>query len=195
MISLFLVAYGTVFAAEIVGDKLLYTTSVLATRYRTTPVMCGMVLAFMAKMGVAVVVGEAISNLPPLLVAGITTASFVFVAYTVWRKDHTRLAANRESRESKAAFVSFSAILFSEWADVGQITAATLAARFASPFTVWLGAVAAMVTKGALAASFGAAVRRWIQERVSPRTVRHGSVIVLLVLGVLAALEALMGTR
>src|SRR5712672_3494254 len=63
---LFFLTYGAVFVAEIVGDKLLYTTGVLATRYRTIPIMCGMVVAFMAKMGGAVLVGKAISTLPSL---------------------------------------------------------------------------------------------------------------------------------
>ena len=60
MLPIFLATYGAVFVAEIVGDKLLYTTGVLAARYRTVPIMLGMALAFMLKMGVAVVVGEQI---------------------------------------------------------------------------------------------------------------------------------------
>ncbi|MEI9973918.1 MAG: hypothetical protein WDO73_18820 [Ignavibacteriota bacterium] len=43
-----------VFMAEIVGDKLLYTTGLLATRYKTLPILCGMAVAFMLKMAVAV---------------------------------------------------------------------------------------------------------------------------------------------
>ena len=42
MIVVFLATFGAVFIAEIVGDKLLYTTSVLAARYRTLPIMLGM---------------------------------------------------------------------------------------------------------------------------------------------------------
>ena len=37
MLTIFFATYGAVFLAEIVGDKLLYTTGVLATRYRTAP--------------------------------------------------------------------------------------------------------------------------------------------------------------
>jgi len=37
----------------------------------------------------------------------------------------------------------------SEWRDVGQITAAAMAARFGAPAVVWMGTVPAMVTKGA----------------------------------------------
>ena len=86
MIAIFLATYGAVFLAEIVGDKLLYTTGILATRYRTIPIMIGMALAFMAKMAVAVAVGQAIARLPRPLVAAITALSFLGIAYTLWRK-------------------------------------------------------------------------------------------------------------
>ena len=86
MIGIFLATYAAVFVAEIVGDKLLYTTGVLATRYRTVPLIIGMLAAFMGKMAVAVAVGSAISKLPPLLVAAVTTLSFISVAIVLWRK-------------------------------------------------------------------------------------------------------------
>jgi Ca2+/H+ antiporter, TMEM165/GDT1 family len=195
MLALLLATYGAVFVAEIVGDKLLYTTGVLATRYRPAPIMVGMAFAFMIKMAVAVMVGDAISKLPPLLVAGLTSASFIGVAYTVWRKPVTRTQEEIEKKysDSKAAMVSFATIFFSEWGDVGQITAATMAARFPqSPFFVWVGAVAAMVTKGILAASIGAGVRGWIQRNLSPRVIRYAGVSALLLLGVLSVAETLM---
>jgi putative Ca2+/H+ antiporter (TMEM165/GDT1 family) len=188
---LFFLTYGAVFVAEIVGDKLLYTTGVLATRYRTIPIMCGMVVAFMAKMGVAVLVGKAISTLPPLLVAAVTATSFLGVAYALWRKPTAGPESRKEHRASKAAMVSFAAIFFSEWGDVGQITAAALAAKYAAPLVVWLGAVSAMATKGALAASIGAGVRRWISERIPPKVLRYGGVGLLLILGLLSVVETL----
>src|SRR5471032_3109344 len=102
MLSIFLATYGAVFAAEIVGDKLFYTTGVLAARYRTVPIMVGMAFAFSLKMGVAVAV------------AGATAAGFIGVAIAVWRKDERR-AARKDVSAPKAAIVSFAAIFFSEW--------------------------------------------------------------------------------
>ena len=123
MVLIFFTTFGAVFVAEIVGDKLLYTTSVLAARYRTVPIMLGMAAAFMAKMGVAVVVGEAISRLPTMLVASITAISFLGVAYVLWRKSDTPKKSEKSHTTSKAAMLSFAAIFFSEWGDVGQVTA------------------------------------------------------------------------
>jgi putative Ca2+/H+ antiporter (TMEM165/GDT1 family) len=191
MIGIFLATYAAVFVAEIVGDKLLYTTGVLATRYRTVPLIMGMLAAFMGKMAVAVAVGSAISKLPPLLVAAVTSLSFISVAIVLWRKPVGRTKEEMDRKYAKAAMVSFAAIFFSEWGDVGQITAATMAARFGAPFTVWAGAVSAMVTKGALAASVGAGVRQWLIARIPPRAVRYAGVSALLLLGLLSVLEML----
>ena len=183
--------YGAVFIAEIVGDKLLYTTGVLATRYRTVPILIGMALAFMGKMAVAVLVGKAISTLPPLLVAAITTINFFAIAYALWRKPDKREPKTKDYPDHRAALVSFAAIFFSEWGDVGQITAATLAAKYQAALVVWLGAVSAMITKGAMAAFLGAGIRRWIHDRVSPTVVRYVGVSLLLVLGTLSVIEIL----
>ncbi|HTS78266.1 MAG TPA: TMEM165/GDT1 family protein [Bryobacteraceae bacterium] len=194
MIAILLATYGAVFVAEIVGDKLLYTTGVLATRYRTVPIMIGMALAFMLKMGVAVAVGEVISKLPAWLVACVTAASFIGVAIAVWRKDERR-AARKEVSAPKAAMVSFAAIFFSEWGDAGQITAAAMSAKFHMPLMVWIGAVSAMVTKGILAASIGAGVRGWIQGHIPPRIIRYAGVGALVLLGILSVIETLSEGR
>jgi putative Ca2+/H+ antiporter (TMEM165/GDT1 family) len=192
VILIFLTTFAAVFVAEIVGDKLLYTTSVLAARYRTAPIMIGIAIAFMAKMGVAVLVGEAIAKLPRILVATITAVSFISVAVVLWRKPDRKTESKQEHTHKKAAMVSFAAIFFSEWGDVGQVTAATLTAKYHFGFVVWLGAVSAMVTKGVLAAFLGAGIRRWIQDRVSPKVVRYVAVILLIVLGSLSVGEILM---
>jgi putative Ca2+/H+ antiporter (TMEM165/GDT1 family) len=206
MLEIFFATYGAVFIAEIVGDKLLYTTGVLAARYRSASIVCGMAAAFTLKMAVAVAVGDAIARLPRPLVAAVTAASFIGVAFALWRKPDVRAPKEKDARIMQGAMVAFAAIFFSEWGDVGMVMAGTMAVRFVwaagatqaehlSPTTaaliVWLGAVSAMVTKGALAVTLGAGVRRWIAERVSARVVRYVAVATLLVLGVLSVLETL----
>ena len=186
---IFLATYGAVFIAEIVGDKLLYTTGVLAARYRTAPIMIGMAAAFMAKMGVAVLIGEAISKLPRFLVAAVTAVSFVGVAIALWRKNDEYRHERDQHKAHRAAMISFAAIFFSEWGDVGQVTAAAMAAKYHVALVVWLGAVSAMITKGSLAAFLGAGIRRWIHDRVSPKIVRYVGVGLLLLLGVLSVWE------
>jgi putative Ca2+/H+ antiporter (TMEM165/GDT1 family) len=203
LLQLVLTTYGAVFVAEIVGDKLLYTTGVLAARYRSAAVVLGMALAFMCKMAVAVAIGAAITQLPRWLVASFTAASFVGVAIAVWRKPDVRQPKAKDNTVLSGATVAFAAIFFSEWGDVGQVTAAGLAAKYVwsaqtstatfwqAALLVWFGAVAAMVTKGALAGLLGEGVRRWIADRVEPRIIRYVATVALIVLGILAVLETL----
>jgi Ca2+/H+ antiporter, TMEM165/GDT1 family len=206
VLAIFVATYVAVFIAEIVGDKLLYTTGVLATRYRPVAIVAGMGAAFMLKMAVAVAVGEAIAHLPRLLVAAVTAASFIGVTVAVFRKSDIRKPKEKDTRILQGAMVAFATIFFSEWGDVGMVMAGAMAAKYVwstragevasagvlqTGLVVWLGAVAAMVTKGGLAVTLGAGVRRWIAERVNPRYVRYLAVAALVILGTLSVLETL----
>ena len=102
MIHAFWTTYATVLAAEVLGDKFLYTTGFLATRYRTTPMMIGIAVAFMAKMGVAVAVGDAIAVLPRLLIAVVTVAGVVGIGRRMWNEPDTGAGADDRGEHSNA---------------------------------------------------------------------------------------------
>lgn len=192
MLVILLTTYAVVLFAEIAGDKLLYTTGILGTRYRPMPIVAGMITAFAAKIFVAVAIGTALTRFPRPLVAGITALSFVGVAYTLWRTPTCSENRVRDGTAARGAFVAFAAIFFSEWGDVGQITAAAMAARFEAPMLVGAGAVTAMATKGVLATFFGAGMRRWMRNRISPAVIRVGGAALLLVLAMTSVVETLM---
>ena len=205
MIEIFLATYGGVFIAEIVGDKLLYTSGVLATRYSWSGVLTGMALAFMAKMAVAVAIGAAIGDLlPKWLVATLTAVSFAGVAIAMWRKPDVRVPKEKDERMLKGASVAFATIFLSEWGDKGMLSAGAWAATWVTAaevnhtmsttqaaLIVWAAAVMAMVTKGGLAVTLGHGIRTWIATRVSPRYVRYAAVAAIVLLGFLCVLEIL----
>jgi putative Ca2+/H+ antiporter (TMEM165/GDT1 family) len=204
MFEVLFATYAAVFVAEIVGDKLLYTSGVLATRFRWGAVVFGMSVAFMGKMAVAVAVGAAIGKLiPPWAVAALTAVSFVGVAIAMWRVPDIRAPKDKDERILRGAAIAFATIFFSEWGDKGMITAGVWSAAFVSsaasrhltPSTVttlcWAAAVAAMVTKGGLAITLGASVRKWIAVHVSPRKVKQLAVLAIVILGVLSVLEVM----
>jgi putative Ca2+/H+ antiporter (TMEM165/GDT1 family) len=85
MLHAFWATYAAVFAAEILGDKFLYTPGILSTRYRTPPMLIGIVIAFMAKMGVAVAIGDALAGLPRVLLGAVTAPGIIWIALTFWR--------------------------------------------------------------------------------------------------------------
>ena len=195
MLSMFVVAYAAVFAAELAGDKLLYTTGVLAARYRPAAILAGVTCAVAVKMAAAVLVGALIAQIPRLVVAAMTAASFAALAIMVFRKADPVSAVVEDPRPLRGALTAFACVLGSEWGDLGQITAATLAARFQSPAAVWLGAVAAMSTKCVLGAWLGVGARLWLRQRLPPRFIRYGSAVLLLLLGGLSVAGSLVGRR
>src|SRR5262245_37034993 len=107
MFTIFAATYGAVSTAETSADKLLYPTGVLATRYQPKSIVWGMAAAFMVKMGVAVAIGAAISELPRWLVATVTALSFVGVALALWKKPDVRQPKEKDKRILAGAAVAF----------------------------------------------------------------------------------------
>ncbi len=180
-------SYTAVLLAEVLGDRSLYTVSALAARFRALPVLCGLVVAFLGKMGFAVLLGGFLARLPAALVAGLSAGTFVLTGVILWRRqagEKTATAAPLAGGH-RAVLASFSAIFFTEWADAGQVTAAALTARYSLPFVVWLGASAALATKGLLALALGAGLR----HRVPGRTLRIAGLTLGLTMALLAVLR------
>jgi Ca2+/H+ antiporter, TMEM165/GDT1 family len=182
---LVLATFGTVFLTEMVGDKALFTISAMAARLRPWPVFCGIALAFMAKMLAAVLLGNAISELPAGLIAAASGITFMVTAIVIWFKKPENAAP--EPRASKvwwkALLIAFSAIFFSEWADAGQLTTAILTARYQAPLIIWIGATLAMVAKGILALTVGVGLRRYVPHNV----LRYGAASICLAMSILSA--------
>jgi Ca2+/H+ antiporter, TMEM165/GDT1 family len=186
-LSLLLATYGTIFLAELVGDKNLYTISTLTVRFHIWPVCCGITLAFSIKMLAAVLLGHAIAGLPAALVTGMSAATFFATGLIIWMKrpEGARPAGTEKRYWARAMPVSFAAIFFSEWGDVGQIAAATLAARYQAPFVVWLGATLALITKGVLALTLGAGLCRRLPQNV----LRYSALGLCFMMGILSLLK------
>jgi putative Ca2+/H+ antiporter (TMEM165/GDT1 family) len=185
MFYLFLTSYSAILISELVGDKSLYTISSLATRFRFLPVFCGFTGAFMMKMLIAVMLGSVITKLPSVFVAIVSTATFFLTAVVIWFKKSEAGPVPRKDFFSKAMLITFAAIFFSEWADLGQIMAATLTARYGLPVVIWTGATLALVTKGLLALVLGYGLRKYIPVSV----LRIVSVAVCVTLGILSAVS------
>jgi putative Ca2+/H+ antiporter (TMEM165/GDT1 family) len=180
-------AYVTVLFAELLGDRSLYTVSSLAMRFRLGHVLLGVTAAFGAKMAVATLAGGAIARLPPTFVTTVSSVTFFVTAFALWRKKPREIeSAAAGSGWSRSTSVSFAAIFLTEWADIGQITAAAMVARFGHPLIIWAAATAALVTKGILAIALGAG----LQNRISQDTLRYVAITLCLVMGISSMLFA-----
>ena len=185
MLSIFFVAYGTIFVSELIGDKNVYTISSLATRFGPFPVFCGFTAAFAIKTLVAVLLGSVIAELPTSVVATVSAVTFFLTALMIWFQRDNDLAMEREEKSHwpKAILVPFAAIVFSEWGDIGQIMAATLTARYQAPVVIFLAGTLALATKGVLALAVGVSLRR----RVPISILRPVSATLCVILGVISA--------
>ena len=179
--------YAAVLTAELVGDKTLYTLGPLSARYGFSPVLAGATVACMGKMAAAVLLGELLGSLPGWLIGAVTAATFFWMALLLYRRKPRERedAAPMETPWWRGALAGFSSSFFSEWADVGQISAALMAARLKMPWLVWTAATLAVVTKSLLSATVGLGLRRFVPDGA----LRVLSVCVYLVMGTLAVLR------
>jgi Ca2+/H+ antiporter, TMEM165/GDT1 family len=167
-LSLLLVTYWTVLAAELIGDKTIYTVTALGSRYAQSRVYAGVSLAFAGKVAAAILLGQFLTALPKPAIAGMSAATFFTTAVLLWRKrsEPASAASDWTAARPGGLAIAFAAIFFSEWGDVGQISTAALAARYGMPFAVGLGATAALMTKSLLALTLGVQLRKRLSTRV-----------------------------
>ncbi len=185
VITLALTVYLTVLLAELAGDKTLYTVGTLATSYRILPVIAGSGIAVALKMLVAVLLGRLVAGLPPLVLSLISAVTFVGLAIGAWvSKPHeTRVSIEARANWAAGIGVSFLGIFLTEWADFGQVAAASLVAEHGHPWVVWAFASLAMLTKVVVAVAFGMTFRRWVPASI----LRPLTIAVCLIMAVLTA--------
>ena len=181
---LFLVSYWTVFIAELVGDKSIYTVSSLTLRFRPVVVFVGAFFAFAMKMLAAVLLGRFVVNLNYRWTDLVSACAFFVSAILIWFEEHETAPAQPAITVPgwRAAMISFCSLFFTEWGDPGQISAAALTLKSHAIFAVWLGGTLAMTTKAALAMTLGVQLR----NRLPQRTLRTLASVSCCILGVLA---------
>jgi len=183
VISIVLTAYWTILVVELIGDKAIYTITSLASRYSPSSVYTGITVAFMGKMLVAVLFAQLLLRVPVDISAGVSAAILLVTAAALWMKPSgpsslAQIGDGPSSSSSNGCVIAFAAIFFSEWGDVGQLSTAALSAQYRMPVAIWMGATAALMTKGLLALTLGAQLRRLIPNRAL-RIAAAGSCCVL----------------
>ena len=190
MLYLLLSVYLTVLLTELVGDKAIYTISSLTSRFHPLPVFIGVVTAFAGKALAAVLVGQAVSELPRKTILLMSAVTFFLTALVIWfKRQDSRAGGAEEGRvgSSRGALVAFAAVFLSEWGDIGQLTVINLTARYQLPLVVWVGATLALTTKGIVAISLGLGLRKLLPQNY----VRAASVGLCLAFGLTSTLQLL----
>ena len=191
--------FGAIFVVEL-PDKTFLATLVLATRYRPVLVWLGVSLAFAVQTGVAVGLGQVATLLPTGVVRGVALALFLLGAVILVREGRShRSAAEAADEESeiadrarpatglKAVGASFLVLFAAEWGDLSQLLTLSLVTRYEAPFSVYVGALAALVTVSGLAVLVGRNLLRFVPVHV----LHFVGAAVCLVLAALTAYELL----
>ncbi|WP_323791818.1 TMEM165/GDT1 family protein [Nocardioides sp.] len=171
--------FGAIFVVEL-PDKTFLATLVLATRYRPLLVWIGVGLAFTVQTAIAVGLGQAASLLPQDLVRGIAAALFLAGAVVLVREGRRHLRAGSEVDDGadeydaapasavgwRAVLASFLVLFAAEWGDLSQLLTLSLVARYEAPLSVFVGALAALLTVSALAVIVGRSLLRIVAVHV-----------------------------
>lgn len=190
------VSFGVVLLVEL-PDKTLVATLVLSTRYRHRPVIVGVAAAFAVQCVIAVTAGGLLHLLPRRAVEAVVAGLFAIGAALLIRES----LADDEPADIDAApspvvastrrivLTSFGVLFAAEWGDASQLATAGLAARFAEPVAVGIGAWLALVGVAIIAVVAG----KVIVKRVPVRLVHRVAGVLFAAFAVVAAVGALRG--
>ena len=188
-----LLSFGAIFLVEL-PDKTFLAALVLATKYKPLAVWVGVGLAFTVQTLVAVLLGHAVSFLPREVVQAGAGVMFLVGALLLLREARKHQAADdgaefaekaRPATGWHAVLASFLIIFAAEWGDLSQLLTITLVARYESPVSVFVGALAALLAVSGLAVVAGKVLLR----KVALHQLMYGGAGVCLLLAALTTYE------
>jgi putative Ca2+/H+ antiporter (TMEM165/GDT1 family) len=198
VLSVVLAAFVLILPVEL-PDKTLFATLVLATRFPPLPVFVGVGAAFGLQVAIAVTAGSLLSLLPGALVSAVVAVLFLTGAVLLWREarkgaedEEAAVQARENTSFLRATAISFGVLFAAEWGDLSQLATAGLAARYAEPVSVFVGAWAALLLISGLAAFLG----RKLADRL-PVALLHriaaGLFTIFAVIAIVETVRALVG--
>ncbi|MFI6443747.1 TMEM165/GDT1 family protein [Kitasatospora sp. NPDC050543] len=164
------VTFGIVFLAEL-PDKTALAGLMLGARYRASHVFAGIAAAFALQVGIALAAGQLLAMLPQRWVEGVTGLLFLAGAAMLLFHgggDEDGHAAKEPSANSfwKVAGASFVVVAVAEFGDLTQIMTANLAAKYADPLSVGLGAWLALCAVAGIAVVGGQKLLKHVPMKV-----------------------------
>lgn len=168
------VVFGVIFIGEL-PDKSMFASLVLGTRYRRRYVWFGAAAAFLVHVIIAVTAGHFMTLLPHNILEIVVGLLFLIGAGLLLfghnedeSKEFKKLekeASGKTNTFSKVFATSFVVVFLGEWGDLTQIATANYAAKYHDPWSVGVGAVAALWTVTALGVWLGSKLMNHIPAR------------------------------
>ncbi len=185
------VTFGVIFVAEL-PDKTMVATVVLSSRYRALPVWTGAAIGMVVNSAVAVGAGRLLELLPHRVLGAMVAALFAAGALYLFlsREPSGERRGEKEAAKLRTNWhillASAAVIVVAEIGDLTQVLTADLAAHYRQPWSVFVGACAALVTAMGIGVVGGRALLR-----VLPLTaIRKGAGVILVGFAVYSAVGA-----
>jgi putative Ca2+/H+ antiporter (TMEM165/GDT1 family) len=169
MVSVGVIATVFVFIAIAeIPDKTMIATLIMGSRSRPIYVWLGATAAFAVHVTLAVVAGRLLELLPHRALEAVVTALFLagaaFLLFVPEREEEERGEGEAPTEVSTAPLrvmgTAFGVILIGEFGDLTQLLTVNFVAKYHQPISVFIGALAALMTVSALGAFGGRALLR-----------------------------------
>jgi putative Ca2+/H+ antiporter (TMEM165/GDT1 family) len=185
-VTAFFTSLAIVFLAEM-GDKTQLLAMAFATRFRWQTVLWGVFAATLANHLFAVLVGNYLTEIIPLVSIKIAAAvSFVFFGLWTLRGDELH---DEDKRFNFSPFWTVGIAFFvAEMGDKTQLATVALAAEFHSVLPVWSGTTTGMLIADAVGIIIGIVLHKKIPEK----QVKWFAAIVFIAFGLWGLYEPLM---
>ncbi len=175
--------FAIIFVAEL-PDKTMIATLVMGSRSRPLFVWIGASLAFLVHVTLAVIAGRLLELLPHRVLDAVVTVLFlggaIYLLFVPEKAEEEKGEEEGEAEVPGTAFkvisTAFVVILLGEFGDLTQLLTINLVAKYHEPASVFIGALAALVSVAAVGAFGGRALLRFIPVSVIRRA---GGVILL----------------
>jgi putative Ca2+/H+ antiporter (TMEM165/GDT1 family) len=172
LLQLVLSVYAVVFVAEL-PDKTALAALVLATRNKPLPVFLGTAAALTIQSVVAVGAGQLLSLLPVRVVHVVSGVVFLASAIAMWLRKTPAEDGQEKGADKpgfwRATWLAFGVVFVAEWGDLTQLATAALAAHYAAPIAVFVGATAALWSVSGLAVFAGHRAGRLLSPALTQR--------------------------
>ena len=160
-LKLYMAAVAVTFVAEL-PDKTAFASFIMSTQKRPLAVFVGGASAMVVHTVIAVAFGSLLSLLPAQVIRILSGCLFLVFAFFMWhrkREDGDSVMSKQKPENFLGiAATSFVVIFVAEWGDLTQFSTATLAAKYHSPWTIFLAAVTGLWAAIGLAGWLGSKV-------------------------------------
>jgi putative Ca2+/H+ antiporter (TMEM165/GDT1 family) len=183
----FLTSLAIVFLAEM-GDKTQLLAMAFATRFRRQTVLWGVFAATVANHLLAVLVGNYLTDIIPLVyIKSAAAASFILFGVWTLRGDELH---DEDKRFNFSPFWTVTAAFFlAEMGDKTQLATVALAAEFQTVMPVWMGTTTGMM----IADAIGIIVGIVLHKKIPGKQVKWFAAFVFIAFGIWGLYESLTG--